>query len=430
VRQILGQVGRAGERSSSLGGGGPASSPPVVGSAAREPSAYHQALSHAADGAGAPARPLMFAYWGRRGAVSQFSLDLARVAAARSDMRCTVSLSRQNEILDAFKFLHDDLYVVDTFEKHYQAFLYYRSLQRLQRCLAQRFANDCTQAFISLVSHLWSPLMASVIRRAGVRHVVVVHDADPHPGDRSTLLNGWLLREAAAADHVITLSESVASQLAAARGVPESKISVLFHPDMNYAGRRLPVGNDDGPLRVLFLGRILPYKGLQVFAEAMARLHRDGVPVQVGVFGEGRIDPPTAATLSALGAEVENRWMRHDEFGGILARYDILVASHTQASQSGVVAMALNAGLPVVASPVGGLVEQITHGVTGVLADAPTAPAFADAVQLVGENRDLLARLRRGIAARREERSMRRFFEKISEIALSGRRSGSRPEIQ
>jgi glycosyltransferase involved in cell wall biosynthesis len=370
----------------------------------------------------------MFAYWGRRGGLSQLCLDLGRVAAARDNVRCTISISRQNEQFSRFEFLRDDLHIVDTYEKDYQAFLNYSNLQALRRGLMQRFASDGTRSIISLMPHLWSPLVAPVIRRAGVRHVAVIHDAVSHPGDRSGVLNGWMLREAAAANHIVTMTEAVADQLVAARGISEGKISVLFHPDLSYGfhsdlhcGDRRRLGGDNGgPLRVLFLGRILPYKGLDLFAEAMARLHREGVSLQVGVFGEGKIDPTTAATLSALGAEIENRWLSHEEFGGLLARYDVLAASHTEASQSGVVAAALGANLPVVATPVGGLAEQITDGVTGVLADAPTVPDFAEAVRCVAENRKLLTRLRLGIAAQSKERSMGRFFEQISDLALCG----------
>src|SRR5215468_8304774 len=51
-------------------------------------------------------RPLMFAYWGRRGPLSQLSLELAHVIAARNDFRCTISVSKQNEQFDKFNFLH------------------------------------------------------------------------------------------------------------------------------------------------------------------------------------------------------------------------------------------------------------------------------------------------------------------------------------
>ena len=67
--------------------------------------------------------------------------------------------------------------------------------------------------------HVWTPLL-SRRRLPGVRYVVIVHDADAHPGDRTGLVNRWLLRDAARADLVVTLSAHVARQLAE-RGFPE-----------------------------------------------------------------------------------------------------------------------------------------------------------------------------------------------------------------
>jgi glycosyltransferase involved in cell wall biosynthesis len=366
-------------------------------------------------------RPVMFAYWGRRGALSQLSLDLARVAATRNEIRCTVSVSRRNEQFNKFCFLRDDLFAIDTCHRRLQAFLYYGYVRNLRNGLKQRLLRDNTRAVVSLMPHLWSPLVAPVIRRAGVRHVAVVHDVDSHTGDRYGLINRWLLREAAAADHVITLSEAVACRLVAAGKIREKKITVLFHPDLNYGARVGPGENQGGPLRVLFLGRILPYKGLDLFVNAIARLRSDGVRLNVGVVGDGKIDPVIRAKLSALGAEIENRWIRHDEFNGILSRYDVVAASHTEASQSGVIAAAFGAGLPVVATPVGGLVEQVIHNVTGLIADAATAPAFAEAIRMLAENPAFVARLRRGIAARREERSIERFFDDMCDISLRGK---------
>jgi len=51
-----------------------------------------------------------------------------------------------------------------------------------------------------------------------------------------------------------------------------------------------------------------------------------------------------------------------------------------EASQSGVAASAYAAGRPVVATPVGGLVEQVVHGTTGLLAQDLSAEALADEV--------------------------------------------------
>ena len=43
------------------------------------------------------------------------------------------------------------------------------------------------------------------------------------------------------------------------------------------------------PLRVLFLGRIMAYKGLPLLIEAVEKLRTEGMPVSLGVAGEGDI---------------------------------------------------------------------------------------------------------------------------------------------
>ena len=102
----------------------------------------------------------------------------------------------------------------------------------------------------------------------------------------------------------------------------------------------------------------------------------------------------------------------------MLSRYDLVVAAHTEASQSGVIAAAFGAGLPVVTTPVGGLVEQVTHGVTGMIAASASARAIADAVRTIAQDMSLLGRLRHGVHATHPERSTARFFDELCDIAL------------
>ena len=89
---------------------------------------------------------------------------------------------------------------------------------------------DRTRAFVSLMPHVWSPLITSVLRRNKIRHVAVVHDADPHPGDHTAVLVPWLLREARAADRVVTLSQAVADRLIKSRGIAPKKSPCSFIP--------------------------------------------------------------------------------------------------------------------------------------------------------------------------------------------------------
>jgi glycosyltransferase involved in cell wall biosynthesis len=86
-----------------------------------------------------------------------------------------------------------------------------------------------------------------------------------------------------------------------------------------------------------------------------------------------------------------------------------MVLSHVEASQSGVAAAALGAGMPVVATPVGGLIEQILDGRTGVVALRADAAALSEALEDLLLNPVLYNSICANIAATRETRSMGRF---------------------
>lgn len=360
----------------------------------------------------------MFLSWGRKGAATTLLRAVGREAFAIPDIEPTISVSRQSEEFASFASFGEALFPVDTFWSGRGALAGLWRIPQLRRQLAGRIMRDRIQAVVTLMPHVWTPFMVGAVNATGARYVTIVHDAKAHPGDPTAIVNRLLLVEAKRADRVVTLSESVRDRLVRDRLAPPERIIPLFHPDLVFDVSAVTRSRTPGsPFRLLFLGRILRYKGLGLFVEAAELLRRRGVPVEIGVFGEGSVSP-FERRLAALGAEVVNRWLSEDEIGDALARYDAMALSYVEASQSGVAAAAQGSGVPVVATPVGGLKEQIQDGRTGLLARDVTAAAFADAVErLAGD-----ARLYDGIAATlretSEERSVRRFTEQLVAVAL------------
>ena len=70
--------------------------------------------------------------------------------------------------------------------------------------------------------------------------------------------------------------------------------------------------------------------------------------------------------------------------------------------------------MPVIATPVGGLSEQIRDGELGLMAQSVSAPAIADAMQLFLQDAQLRTRLSKGIAQAQTDFSMARFFQSIT----------------
>jgi glycosyltransferase involved in cell wall biosynthesis len=220
--------------------------------------------------------------------------------------------------------------------------------------------------------------MHAALRRTGVPYAVVVHDADPHPGDRYPLqlfLQRLLVRRA---DALVILSDHVENRLRAQGLLTTSPIIRSTLPQPPIPGLP-PVRAHGGPFRLLSFGRLLAYKGLDLLAGALAQL-LPGLPMEVRVVGQGPEGPELAALRRIPGVTVENRWVPEAEIPQLLAWADGLVLSHREASQSGVAAAALAARRYLVATRVGGLAEQAAGDASAVLCDV-SADSLAQALR-------------------------------------------------
>jgi glycosyltransferase involved in cell wall biosynthesis len=160
------------------------------------------------------------------------------------------------------------------------------------------------------------------------------------------------------------------------------------------APRAAPAGR---PWRLTFFGRIRDYKGLDLLADAYADIHRR-FSVTLRIVGEGHV--AALDTLAALpGVTIEQRWVPEAVVVQLFAGTDLLVLPYREASQSGILATALALGVPAVATPVGGLKEQIVSRASGLLAEAASGPAIAGALAALLGDPDLYARCSAGALA-------------------------------
>ncbi len=133
----------------------------------------------------------MFSYWGRRGAMAQFALELGRAAVADPDISAILSISRQNENFAAYTEFGPALCTVDTFRSDIGAVAQAWRIPLLRRLLLERIEQDKVEAVIELMPHAWTRFALGDIRRRGVRYATIVHDAEPHRGDWTAVLNRW-----------------------------------------------------------------------------------------------------------------------------------------------------------------------------------------------------------------------------------------------
>jgi glycosyltransferase involved in cell wall biosynthesis len=315
--------------------------------------------------------------WGRRGAGPRFGAELAESLRALSGETAVLSLSRQAELLSGPTPPVCELPVA-TYDGP-ASFLVRCALAPFQvGSLAKSLRSLEPDVAICAMPGPLDLLMAAALRRIGVPFLVIVHDADLHPGDGLPFqmsLQHSLMRRA---DGLIALSTHVRDRLLTDGRTRADRLILSSHPPRSFGPPPPPAMAHDGPVRLLSFGRLLPYKGLDLLVDALRLLGpRDDFVVRVVGQGPESVE---LSTLRALpGVSVENRWVPEGEIADLLAWSDAMVLSHREASQSGGAAAAIAAQRWVVATCVGGLAEQLANEPLARLCD-PTSASLAAAL--------------------------------------------------
>jgi glycosyltransferase involved in cell wall biosynthesis len=153
------------------------------------------------------------------------------------------------------------------------------------------------------------------------------------------------------------------------------------------------------------VGRLRAPKDFTTFVRALGKLPSGSF--EAVIVGEGPDRGLLEREVDALGlaGRVRLAGERRD-VPDLLADADVFVLSSRSEGHPVAILEAMAAGLPVVASRVGGVPEQVSHGETGLLVEPGDPDALAAALQLLAT--DPALRLRLGAAGR--ERA-ERFFD-------------------
>ena len=110
--------------------------------------------------------------------------------------------------------------------------------------------------------------------------------------------------------------------------------------------------------------------------------------------GSGGLPADLLRSLSP-DVEVRREYVPDEEVAELMQRAGLVVVPYAAATQSGVIAIAIAFGRPVIATSVGGLSEMVTHGKTGLLVPPHDVAALARAMRTLMTNPDLRRRMGR-----------------------------------
>lgn len=161
-------------------------------------------------------------------------------------------------------------------------------------------------------------------------------------------------------------------------------------------------------LRIIHPARFVPEKGHRYLVEALDILRKKrGGALTVFLVGEGPLRKVIADKVQELGLSAQIQFtgqIPHSQLLTLLGSSDLLVLPSTHDGCPTVVIEAMQAGVPVVASSVGGLVDLIEHEVSGLLVPSADPEALSEAIWSVASNAILREKFIRNARERVQEK--------------------------
>jgi teichuronic acid biosynthesis glycosyltransferase TuaC len=230
-------------------------------------------------------------------------------------------------------------------------------------------------------------------RKLGIPFVVTAHGSDINVYSKHSSLTGKIRSALEQASAVVAVSENLSAQIR--RLVPgiDGRLSCIpccgVNPETFHVGATAKPAS--GPRTVLFVGNLVPIKGVDTLLEAWRRLFAQGV-VREGdrlmLVGAGPLRAQLEHSAADLKGSVGFLGPRpQSEIAALMREATVLCLSSRNEGMPNVVVEALASGLPVAATAVGGVPELVRPGVNGELAAGAEAAELAGALVRVFEKK-------------------------------------------
>ncbi|MCE9616358.1 MAG: glycosyltransferase [Lentisphaerae bacterium] len=265
---------------------------------------------------------------------------------------------------------------------------------------------------VALIYSNTGAIMAGAVaaRLAGLPHVWHLHEIVTKP---AWFARGWARVVTGQATRVIAVSAAVrdhllphAPQAAGRICVVHNAVSSHFGTTAQAGAVRAEFGLSPEAFVIVLVGRIHFWKGQDFFLKAAARLKQKGAPAFHALI-VGDVFPGYEDLLRQLKQQVRDAQLdaqvvfagyRRD-VAAFMAAADVVVLPSVRPEPFALVTLeAMHAGIPVVATRLGGYLEQVEDGVTGYLVSPTDPDEMAD--RLLELARDRARREAMGRAAR------------------------------
>jgi len=170
---------------------------------------------------------------------------------------------------------------------------------------------------------------------------------------------------------------------------------------------------DSSAKTIIFVGRLHPVKGVQYLIEAMAIVHLETPDVKLVIVGDGveraRLEE-LAERLNLKGSIQFAGQVPQESIPRLMHQADVFALSSLSESFGIVNLEAMAAGLPIVATNVGGIPDIVEEGVNGYLVNAKNPDELADRILVLLQNDEM----REEMSANNREKAELYMWDKVA----------------
>ena len=196
----------------------------------------------------------------------------------------------------------------------------------------------------------------------GIAHDVIPHSSVAEKDSRRTelYLNKF--------DNLVVLSRSYIPLVMEKYSLTSDHVIYLRHGALEYPiVNRLCESKNTQTTNFLYFGRIDGYKGLHILATAYKKLTEKYNNVTLTIAGSGDFSDYKEEYSSLTNCRIINKYLQDDDIAELFGKKNTIVTlPYIDATQSGVISMALFYEKPVIVSDTGGLREQLFNGEMGI----------------------------------------------------------------
>ncbi len=260
---------------------------------------------------------------------------------------------------------------------------------------ARRNRPDIVQAFFALPS---GPVAWAASRAAKCPFVIRLGGGDV-PGSDPTryarahrLLMPITRRVMRAAAALVVNSEGLRAK--AQEAYPDLKFTTIPNGVDLEEFRPADDGEHEGPLRLLFVSRLIERKGLQYLIPALGQLRREGYDFRLRIVGDGPMRARVETLVAKAGIVDRVRMdgnIAHKDLPEVYQDADVFVLPSLSEGMPNVVLEAGASGLSMIATDVPGSHELVVEGDNGRLVRVGDVTGIARAVKQDIEERDMLS---------------------------------------